>query len=132
MEKSKPKLLNIEKGFSLFEIVIALVILSVSLLVIYNLILSTSVSIYKLEDHYLAKEVANNRIALINTIEKPSKPINRNGMDPMGGKNWKWEESFYIGISDEFQIPVRYIGVGEGLEDLQVFNKYEFVDSFFK
>ena len=37
-----------------------------------------------------------------------------------------------IGISDEFQIPVRYIGVGEGLEDLQVFNKYEFVDSFFK
>ena len=37
-----------------------------------------------------------------------------------------------IGISDEFQIPVRYIGVGEGIEDLQVFNKFEFVDSFFK
>jgi fused signal recognition particle receptor len=37
-----------------------------------------------------------------------------------------------IGISDEFQIPVRYIGVGEGVEDLQVFNKFEFVDSFFK
>lgn len=36
-----------------------------------------------------------------------------------------------IGISDQFQIPVKYIGVGEGLEDLQVFNKYEFVDSFF-
>jgi fused signal recognition particle receptor len=37
-----------------------------------------------------------------------------------------------IGISDQFKIPVKYIGVGEGLEDLQVFNKYEFVDSFFK
>ncbi|GLB53196.1 signal recognition particle receptor FtsY [Neptunitalea chrysea] len=37
-----------------------------------------------------------------------------------------------IGISDQFKIPVRYIGVGEGIEDLQVFNKYEFVDSFFK
>ncbi|WP_088342150.1 signal recognition particle-docking protein FtsY [Robiginitalea sediminis] len=37
-----------------------------------------------------------------------------------------------IGISDQFQIPVKYIGVGEGLEDLQVFNKYEFVDSFFQ
>jgi fused signal recognition particle receptor len=37
-----------------------------------------------------------------------------------------------IGISDEFHIPVKYIGVGEGIEDLQVFNKYEFVDSFFK
>ena len=35
------------------------------------------------------------------------------------------------GISDQFQIPVKYIGVGEGIEDLQVFNKYEFVDSFF-
>lgn len=37
-----------------------------------------------------------------------------------------------IGISDQFKIPVKYIGVGEKVEDLQVFNKYEFVDSFFK
>ena len=37
-----------------------------------------------------------------------------------------------IGISDQFQIPVKFIGVGEKIEDLQVFNKYEFVDSFFK
>jgi hypothetical protein len=37
-----------------------------------------------------------------------------------------------IGISDQFKNPVKYIGVGEGIEDLQVFNKFEFVDSFFK
>jgi fused signal recognition particle receptor len=37
-----------------------------------------------------------------------------------------------IGISDQFKIPVKYIGVGEGIEDLQVFNKHEFVDSLFK
>ena len=37
-----------------------------------------------------------------------------------------------IGISDSFKIPVKYIGVGEGMEDLQVFNKHEFVDSLFK
>ena len=37
-----------------------------------------------------------------------------------------------IGISDEFKIPVKYIGVGEGIDDLQSFNKHEFVDSFFK
>ena len=37
-----------------------------------------------------------------------------------------------IGISDQFKIPVKYIGVGEKVEDLQVFNKTEFVDSFFK
>ncbi|HBF87946.1 MAG TPA: signal recognition particle-docking protein FtsY [Bacteroidales bacterium] len=36
-----------------------------------------------------------------------------------------------IGISDQFKIPVKYIGIGEGIEDLQVFNKYEFVDSLF-
>jgi fused signal recognition particle receptor len=36
-----------------------------------------------------------------------------------------------IGISDEFKIPVKYIGVGEKMEDLQVFNKVEFVDSLF-
>ena len=37
-----------------------------------------------------------------------------------------------VGISDQFKIPVRYIGIGEKLEDLQVFNKHEFVDSLFK
>jgi fused signal recognition particle receptor len=37
-----------------------------------------------------------------------------------------------IGISDEFKIPVKYIGVGEKIDDLQVFNRYEFVDSLFK
>jgi len=36
-----------------------------------------------------------------------------------------------IGISDQFNIPVKYIGVGEGIEDLQVFDKVAFVDSLF-
>ena len=36
-----------------------------------------------------------------------------------------------IGISDQFKIPVKYIGLGEGMEDLQVFRKKEFVDSLF-
>ena len=36
-----------------------------------------------------------------------------------------------IGISDQFQIPVRYIGVGEGIEDLQYFDKKEFIDTLF-
>lgn len=37
-----------------------------------------------------------------------------------------------IGISDQFQIPVKYIGVGERMEDLQLFNGEEFVDSLFR
>lgn len=36
-----------------------------------------------------------------------------------------------IGISDQFQVPVKYIGIGEKMEDLQIFNKVEFVDSLF-
>jgi fused signal recognition particle receptor len=36
-----------------------------------------------------------------------------------------------IGISDQMKVPVKYIGVGEGMEDLQIFNKSEFVDSLF-
>ncbi|MBI4645371.1 MAG: signal recognition particle-docking protein FtsY [Bacteroidia bacterium] len=36
-----------------------------------------------------------------------------------------------IGISEQFKIPVKYIGIGEKKEDLQIFNKYEFVDSLF-
>ena len=37
-----------------------------------------------------------------------------------------------IGISDQFRIPIKYIGIGEGMENLQVFNKRAFVDSLFK
>ncbi len=37
-----------------------------------------------------------------------------------------------IGVSDQFKIPVKYIGVGEGIDHLQLFNKKEFVDSLFK
>ncbi|MBW6501664.1 MAG: signal recognition particle-docking protein FtsY [Bacteroidales bacterium] len=36
-----------------------------------------------------------------------------------------------IGISDQFRIPVKYIGIGEKLDDLQIFNRYEYVDSLF-
>ena len=37
-----------------------------------------------------------------------------------------------IGISDQLKVPVKYIGLGEGMEDLQLFNKKDFVDSLFK
>jgi fused signal recognition particle receptor len=36
-----------------------------------------------------------------------------------------------IGISDQFKIPVKYIGIGEKMEDLQIFDRFEFVDSLF-
>ena len=96
------KLSVINKGFSLIEVVVALFILSVSVITIYNLILSTAVSSYDLEQRYLAKEVANNRISLINTIEKSLKPIDRTGQMIMGGQKWIWDETIINSQDDNF------------------------------
>ena len=96
------KLSVIKKGFSLIEVVIALFILSISVITIYNLIISTSVLSYDLEQRYLAKEVANNHIALLNTIEKPLRTGNRSGEMIMGGQNWVWDEEIYDTSNEDF------------------------------
>ena len=102
------KLSVIKKGFSLIEVVVALFILSISVITIYNLIISTSVSSYDLEQRYLAKEVANNHIALLNTIEKPLRAGNRKGEMIMGGQNWFWDEEIYdTSNEDYFEYEVR-------------------------
>ena len=98
----KLSIINQAKGFSLIEVVVALLILSISVISIYSLIISTASSSYDLEQKYLAKEVANNRIALINTIEKPSRPIERNGLMKMGGKDWYWKESIKESLNNDF------------------------------
>ena len=101
---------NSKNGFSLIEVVVALFIFSVSVITIYSLIISTATSSFELEERYLAKEVANNRIALINTIEKPIQPVERSGEMVMGGKNWYWKESIKKSTNDdyfEYEILVR-------------------------
>tara|TARA_B100001059_G_scaffold28767_1_gene23306 strand:+ start:515 stop:910 length:396 start_codon:yes stop_codon:yes gene_type:complete len=115
MEKYTMKSLGINKsskGFSLIEVVVALFILSISVITIYNLIISTASSSFELEQRYLAKQVADNRIALINTSEKPSKPIKRSGEMIMGGVNWYWVEEIKAGLDKnyyEYEILVRLI-----------------------
>ena len=94
--------LRISRGFSLIEVVVALFILSTSIIVLYNLILSTNVSIFNLQDHYLSKEVANNRIALIHSIERPSINTYRDGYMEMGGITWEWQENFKEGDTTDF------------------------------
>ena len=91
-----------EKGFSLIEVVVSLFILSVSVITIYNLIISTATSSFDLEQRYLAKEVANNRISLIHTLEKSLKPLQRSGEMVMGGQKWQWNETINNGASDDF------------------------------
>ena len=106
MEKLHHKLSITKKGFSLIEIVVALFILSTSILVLYNLVLSTSISIFNLDNYCHSKEVANNRIALIHTIEKPSIGNTRSGYMKMGNKEWHWEESFEASDSEEL---IKYV-----------------------
>ena len=116
MEKLHHRLSIIKKGFSLIEIVAALFILSTSIIILYNLILSTNTSIFNLDDRYHAKEVANNRIALIHTIEKPSVGNSRVGYMKMGGKEWQWEESFETTESGElikYEILIKENGASE-------------------
>tara|TARA_A100001011_G_scaffold62709_1_gene62817 strand:+ start:2154 stop:2522 length:369 start_codon:yes stop_codon:yes gene_type:complete len=96
------KLSSTEKGFSLIEVVVSLFILSVSVITIYNLIISTASSSYNLEQRYLAKEVANNRISLIHTLEKSRRPIQRSGEMVMGGQQWRWDETINNGPREEF------------------------------
>lgn len=118
MEKLYPKLSITKKGFSLIEIVAALFILSTSIIILYNLILSTNTSIFNLDDRYHAKEVANNRIALIHTIEKPSVGNSRVGYMKMGGKEWQWEESFETTETRElikYEILIKENGASEYL-----------------
>ncbi len=107
------KLSVIKKGFSLIEVVVALFILSISVITIYNLIISTSVSSYDLEQRYLAKEVANNHIALLNTIEKPLRSGNRKGEMIMGGQNWVWDEEIYDTLNEdyfEYEVRIKLAG----------------------
>lgn len=93
---------SLTKGFSLIEIIVSLVVLSISILAIYQVIISNSTSIMYLEDRYLAKEVTNNRIALINTIQKPRNETRRTGIMKMGHRVWNWEEVISMNSSKEF------------------------------
>jgi type II secretion system protein I len=93
---------SLTKGFSLIEIIVSLVVLSISILAIYQVIISNSTSIMYLEDRYLAKEVTNNRIALINTIQKPRNETRRTGIMKMGYRVWNWEEVISMNSSKEF------------------------------
>ena len=65
------KKLKISEGFSLLEVAVALLILSISVIAVYQFITSTSLSSLQLTERVIAREVANNRVALMNTIDPP-------------------------------------------------------------
>ena len=95
------KKLKISEGFSLLEVAVALLILSISVIAVYQFITSTSLSSLQLTERVIAREVANNRVALMNTIEPPLMDGQRRGVINMNGKDWLWEEETQS-ISKEF------------------------------
>ena len=88
---------NSSKGFSLLEVAIALLILSTSVIAIYQVISSSTISTFELEDRYIAREIGNNRVALMNTIDIPQGTGTREGAIDMAGFEWEWREEISKG-----------------------------------
>ncbi len=88
---------NLNKGFSLLEVAIALLILSTSVIAIYQVISTSTISTFELEDRHIAREIGNNRVALINTIDIPQGTGTREGSVDMAGFEWEWREEISKG-----------------------------------
>ena len=88
---------NLNKGFSLLEVAIALLILSTSVIAIYQVISTSTISTFELEDRHIAREIGNNRVALINTIDIPQGTGTREGSVDMAGVEWEWREEISKG-----------------------------------
>ena len=79
-------------GFSLLEVSVALLIFSISIVTIYQLIVSAQVSSQSMKEMVIAREIANNRIAALETVDYPIAPGTRVGRIKMAGQEWLWTE----------------------------------------
>jgi len=79
-------------GFSLLEVSVALLIFSISIITIYQLIVSAQVSSQSMKEMVIAREIANNRIAALETVDYPIAPGTRVGSIKMAGQEWLWTE----------------------------------------
>jgi len=104
-----PSKSNLSRGFSLLEVAVALLILSTSIVAIYQFISSTQLSSYQLHDRVIAREVANNRVALMQTIDPPPEPGKRSGQVTMNDRDWLWEESTTSTTRNLFEFSITVI-----------------------
>ena len=79
-------------GFSLLEVSVALLIFSISIVTIYQLIVSAQVSSQSMKEMVIAREIVNNRIAALDTVDYPIAPGTRVGSIKMAGQEWLWTE----------------------------------------
>ena len=82
----------LQKGFSLLEVGVALLILGLAVTSIFQFISSTTLSTYNLEERAYARQIANNRLALAQTLEPMLGTNERDGQLVFGGKTFFWSE----------------------------------------
>ena len=82
----------LQKGFSLLEVGVALLILGLAVTSIFQFISSTTLSAFDLEDRAFARQIANNRLALVQTLEPLIETNERDGQIDFGGKTFFWSE----------------------------------------
>ena len=82
----------LQKGFSLLEVGVTLLILGLAVTSIFQFISSTTLSTFDLEDRAYARQIANNRLALVQTLEPMIGTNQRDGQIDFGGKTFFWSE----------------------------------------
>ena len=82
----------LQKGFSLLEVGVALLILGLAVTSIFQFISSTTLSAFDLEERAYARQIANNRLALVQTLEPMIGTNERDGQTYYGGKTFFWSE----------------------------------------
>ena len=82
----------LQKGFSLLEVGAALLILGLAVTSIFQFISSTTLSAFDLEERAYARQIANNRLALVQTLEPMIGTNERDGKINFGGKTFFWSE----------------------------------------
>jgi|TARA_Y100000389_G_C17355042_1_gene460589 type II secretion system protein I len=113
-----------KQGFSLLEVGVALIILSMSVMAVFQFISSTTYSVYSLENRTFARELANNRLSLTQTIEpfNGSMQPSRRGEAEFGGKKFYWTEELNDTSEDFSELTIR-VGLDENqtIYQLQTF-----------
>ena len=89
------------EGFSLLEVSVALLIFSISVVTVYQLVVSTQISSQSMREKVIAREIANNRYAMLETIDYPVNLGTRSGMIEMAGQEWVWKED--VGAPGNFE-----------------------------
>ena len=103
----KKKTLPFRHGFSLLEVGVALLILGFAVTTIFQFISSTTISTFDLEDRAYARQIANNRLALVQTLE-PMKDRNEiDGQIDFGGKTYFWSQIIKPGPDEINEIIIR-------------------------